>query len=113
MNPLTKTYKELRENKLKDFEFQQRRLWQLPEDTILDRQTLNFIKEFTCYKHKSSVLSVIEAVEKWAEELLTPHEFESDDPKYERFAVQLKEKYKTKFLHFLSEAREGIEREEI
>ncbi len=37
-----------------------------------------------------------------------PNNCESDNPEYERFAVKLKEKYKTKFLQFLSEAKDEI-----
>jgi len=32
---------------------------------------------------------------------LTPHEYESDDPLFERFAIRIKEKYKNKLLSSL------------
>ena len=36
----------------KEFEFAQKKLWQLPENTLLERQTLEFIREFgqKCYE---------------------------------------------------------------
>jgi hypothetical protein len=37
-----KTNKEIE----KDIEFQQKKIWQLPENTILERQTILLIKEF-------------------------------------------------------------------
>ena len=39
----------------KEFEFQQKKLWQLPEETILERQTIQLIKDF-CLKQKLSSL---------------------------------------------------------
>ena len=43
-----------------------------------------------------------ERVKKKIDWILTSHGYESDDPLYERFAVQLKEKYKKKILQALT-----------
>ena len=118
-NPLLKTYKELREEFEKKFRDKWGRFyfsetvevdWEKPKDIhpellsgiacVASDDIENDIKSF----HKSSILSVIDAVEKWAREYYNISQGTNPFPTEGGSVI-------SNLLHFLQEAREGISKE--
>jgi hypothetical protein len=76
------TNNELKDGWIEEFEFQQKRIWQLPENTIFERQTIQMIKDFIIKVRQESIQQERERiwgeVEKIILETDIPNEYKMD-----------------------------------